>query len=52
MVGWLVLCVAVGSLRGVGTQTGVKPDEAPDEIARETRMVKLKSYEERLLMTT
>ena len=39
------------SSRRVRTLTGAKSDEAPDEIARETRMVKPKSYEERLLMT-
>jgi len=32
-------------LEGVRTQTGVKSNEAPDELARETRMVKPKSYE-------
>jgi hypothetical protein len=45
-------CAAVRSLRGVRTQIGVESDEAPDEIARETRMVKPKSCKERLLMTT
>jgi hypothetical protein len=38
------LLAAARSSRGVRTQTGVKPDEAPDDIARETRMVKTKSY--------